>query len=168
MNNKPVLVSIAIGLILLGAIIGVSFLLTPANPPGAPNTEGSSTPATNTPSSSTLARATIEDVDASQVRLDTNSPVQIRIANTGPIPFSQERIDLKMGRDFFLIGYQERSYTMAYSELIEPGSNHTFTMYFNIPSHYSGVPLAGTYNAEARLYVNDVFMDDWRGTVALS
>ncbi len=173
MDDRPVLISIVVGLVLLAAIVGASLLFTPAHPPvgresGATEGPSRETAQTQAPSGSPAPGARIEDVDTSGVRMDANSPVRIRIANTGQVPLSQERIEMKMGRDFFLIGYQERSYTATYTETIEPGASHTFTLYFNIPSHYAGVPLAGTYNAEAKLYVQDTFVDDWKGTVVLS
>ncbi|MDI6719883.1 MAG: hypothetical protein QMD46_09765 [Methanomicrobiales archaeon] len=164
-REKRILAAIVIGLILLGVVAGISLLTAPAQSPDGQHADVAGPQ--DTPSGS-VAAARIEAVDTSQVRLDTNSPVRIRIANTGQIPLSKERIDMKLGRDFFLIGYQERSYTMTYTETIQPASNYTFTMHFTVPSQYSGVPLAGTYKAEANLYVNDVFADTWKGTVVLS
>jgi hypothetical protein len=176
MSNASMGKFLAIGLVLLGVIVIFSLLLFPPAHAPAPQQEGdlphtietlATSPLPSHDSSGNL-RARIEDVDTSQVRLGTDSPVRIRIANTGELPFSEERIDLKIGKDFFLIGYQERSYTMTFLEPVEPGSHTTLTMLFNIPASYSGVSLAGTYTAEAKLYINDVYADSWKGTVKLS
>lgn len=110
--------------------------------------------------------ARIGDMDYRSLRLGKPSNARIEIINDGTEIITKERIEVTAGKSFFGV-YKEMSKTFEYNDIVNPNENRWFVQQFNLPTTQSGFSLTGNYDITVIVYVNDKYLNTWKGNVPL-
>jgi len=109
----------------------------------------------------------IGGMDYGNLRLGKPSNARIEIINDGTEIITKERIEVTAGKSFSIVGYKEMSQTFEYNDIVNPNENRWFVQQFNLPTTQSGFSLKGNYDITVIVYVNNKYLNTWKGNIPL-